>query len=380
MTPTPDQIIKLQSLGLSLPAKTAPQPVLLAGLSGLTFLSFGGLILLKTQQDSSPKIPNSKFQIPDSSPTPTTQIKKSIQHYLLSSQQFFSQALELQNQNTSPDQSQIISLLNQSLTSAAQAISEFPSDYRGWLQRGHIYQSLVDSDPKLLATAIADFSQAQKLNPSSGEITRSLAALYAKKGDAQNTLSYLSQTIVLEPTKAQHFYDLARLQQQVGLVKEALATYTQLLPLISDPSQKIAVESEKSTLEKIVSSSPASPSLLTPPPIPSLSLPDAPSLIQADSLASGIIIAAPESSKSVSVSGITSSNSLSGSSLLPAGQSSLVLQNSRLKSTSQIYLTITKGSKNEVLRLLSRSDTSFTVGFDQPQSADTEFKWWIIDN
>ena len=69
-------------------------------------------------------------------------------------------------------------------------------------------------------------------------------SVYAQIGDTQNTLNFLNQTIIIDPTKAQNFYDLAKIQQQVGLLPQALDTYTRLVSLVSDPNQKAQVESE----------------------------------------------------------------------------------------------------------------------------------------
>jgi len=255
-----DQLEKLQNLGLNPPK--APQSasksnlIPLFSISGLTILSIGGLILLKSK-DTSSKLPPSNTTSPRQSLPGEggTQVPKSIQHYLLASQQYFTQALESQSSCTdSPGGCpSVIDFLNQAITAASDAIKSSPSDYRGFEQRARIYQALLDSQPQLLDASIADYQQAQKLNPDSAQITRQLASLYAKKGDLQNTLAYLSATVTLEPTKAQNFYDLARLQQQAGLLPDALKTYNSLIPLISDISQKSQLETEKKALENIIS-------------------------------------------------------------------------------------------------------------------------------
>ena len=259
---TPDQIEKLKSLGINVQTETPTIKLAIApthqstnksnifpllSISGLTLLSFSGLILLKGKgqtASNSTEIQN----LPSNTSVTPTQVPKSIQHYLLTSQQLFTQAL--QNQS---DQNSAIELLNKSILAATEAIKEFPTDYRGYQQRGRIYQSLIDSKPELINQSISDLASAQKLNPDSAEITHTLASLYAKKGDAQNTILYLNQTVALEPTKAQNFYDLAKIQQQSGLFPQALETYSRLITLITDPNQKIQIESEKSTIEKIIS-------------------------------------------------------------------------------------------------------------------------------
>jgi len=396
-----DQITKLQNLGLKINQKDnvsllskgeAAQPrgiskftiFPLLSISGLTILSFSGLILLKSKnsQNVSPiNIPNSSSDI---SPTPT-QVPKSIQHYLLTSQQYFSKALQLQSSQdsaTAGSDQQLAELLNQSILAATQAIKEFPSDYRGYYQRARIYQSILKSNPKLISQVISDLSAAQKLEPNNAEITRSLASVYAQKGDAQNTLTYLNQTIILEPTKAQNFYDLAKIQQQVGLLPQALDTYDRLITLISDPTQVTQIKSEKSAIEKLISQNPASKdtsseniSLPTISPIP-LNL-DSPTI---QALAdSGLIIAAPESLDKIEVSTLTDSNAYSGTATLPANQKEINITNDNLLSTSQVYITATKGGKNQNLQVLSKSDKSFTVGLSSAINEEVEFKWWIIN-
>lgn len=383
---TPSQIETLKNLGLTPPKlpQTTPKSNLLPlfSISGLTLLSIGGLILFKTK-NSAVINPQTVSPIRNTEPAEMpTQVPKSIQHYLLASQQFFTQALELQQSAVGADSNQLVALLNQSITAASEAIKSSPSDYRGFEQRARIYQALLDSQPQLLDAAIADYQQAQKLNPSSAELTRQLASLYAKKGDLQNTLTYLSATVSLEPTKAQNFYDLARLQQQAGLLPDALKTYNSLLPLISDISQKSQLETEKKAIENIISKNNFPSSLVSPQPSseggsPTITLEG--NLLQASDHRSGPIIAAPESAAEISLKNQTDSNSLSGTATLPSGQKQIVIPNSQLKSSSQVYLTILSGGKNQSLELLSKSTDSFTAGFLSPLSQDVTFKWWIVN-
>lgn len=375
---TPDQLNTLQNLGLT-PLKITQTPlkvnlIPLFSISGLTLLSLGGLILLKNK-DTSATIVSPSEQPTEQVDNVPTQVPKSIQHYLLASQQYFSQALDLQQSNT--DSNRVISYLNESIIAASAAIKDYPTDYRGYEQRGRIYQSLLDSQPQLLAAAIGDYQQAQKLNSNSADLTRQLASLFAKKGDLQNTLNFLTATVSLEPTKAQNFYDLARLQQQAGLLPQALETYNHLLPLITDQNQKNLVEIEKDTLQKIVATNtfntPPSP---TPEIKPSITVEG--NLLQANS-GSGPIIASPQNSPNITLNNQTDSNSLSGTSTLLSGQKQNTIQNSLLKSTSQIYVTILSGGKNQTLEILSKSKDSFTVGFASPLSEDVTFKWWIVN-
>jgi len=234
----------------------------LISISGLTFISVSGLIFFKSKENPplNPLAPSSSL-LPTPTSTPETglpagenrQVPKSIEHYLLASQQFFTQALEAQN--TKKSSATISNLLNRSLTLATEATRLFPNDYRGFLQRGNVYRSL-SATPQITDAAIKDFASAHQLNPSLAEVTRNLASLYALKGDAQNTLVFLGKTVSLEPTKAQNFYDLAHLQQQTGQINAAVHTYDQLLSILADPDQKNKIISEKTALENLLSQTP----------------------------------------------------------------------------------------------------------------------------
>lgn len=374
---TPEQLQQIESLGITLQPKPVSKPskgpfLPILSISGLTLLSFGGVFLLKSKLTSTVTV-SPVTSLPNSEPTPT-QVPKSIQHYLLTSQQYFTQALQTQKQNSADT----LNYLNQSILAASDAIKEFPDDYRGYEQRGRIYQSLLDSQPQLITTAIADFSAAATRNSSSAELTRSLASLYARQGNSQATLSYLTATINLDPTSAQNFYDLAHLQQQIGQIPQALSTYDRLLTLVSDPVQKQAVVTEQSTLEKLLSQNkiPSQTTSATSP-IPSVALsPDGP-LIQANA-GTGLIIAAPQTSSNITVSNLSTSNSLAGDGVIPSGSTQITLDNSNLTSSTQILFAITSGDKNANLQLLSRSQNTFTLSLDSPTTSDTKFKWWIV--
>lgn len=374
-----DQINQLQNLGLNptLIVQKTPKSNLvpLFSISGITLLSLGGLILLKSKNTSQVTTPQVNNIPQDIQPT---QVPKSIQHYLLASQQYFSKALEAQNLKS--DNQTIISYLNESIIAASDAIKLLPSDYRGYEQRAKIYQSLLDTQPQLLASAISDYQQAQKLNPNSAELTRQLASLFAKNGDLQNTLLYLSATVSLEPTKAQNFYDLAKLQQQAGLLPDALNTYNQLLPLITDSSQKIQLETEKASLEKIISQNNlASPKSAGNNPSPTTApIQTEGNLLQASKTV-GLIIAAPETQKEITLDNQTNSNSLSGTATLASGQKSIIIENSRLTPSSQVYLSLISGGKNQSLEILSKTSSSFTAGFREALLENVTFKWWIVN-
>ena len=373
---SPSQIQTLKDLGIacepiSKPQQTTSKPyIALFSISGLALISLGGLILFKSKNDSQTPIYQPQ---PNVYPSPT-QVPKSIQHYLLASQQFFSQALDLQVQNSADPR--LIELLNQSILSATQAIKEFPSDYRGYQQRAKIYQSVLASRPDLISNTLIDYQSAFKLNPNSAEIAQNIAQLFAQKGDPQSTLQYLSLVIALEPTKAQNFYDLARIQQQTGQLTAAVSTYNQLLTILTDTSQKQQIQTTISSLQSLINQHPQNVPTSTPTQAPLIE--NSQPLLQAN-LTSQTIIAAPEIKTKTEVVNLSESNSLSNQATIPANTKQITLTNSQLKSTSQIYLSLVSGGKNQNLQILSKSDQSFVVGFDAPLTEDVIFNYWIVN-
>ncbi len=392
----PETIKRLQALGLD-PFKKPPSPSVtpqtpkpkpqtsvfpLLTISGLSLLSVGSLILFKNKSST----PSSQQIISPSAqsqthPTPT-QIPKSIHHYLLTSQSSFTEATASQGQ----DPQQTISLLNEAVDYATQAITLFPTDYRGFEQRAKIYSALTPENPEdsgsYLHQAIADYQKALQLQPDNSDITKILAELWAKKGSVDNTLAYLQMAIGLEPTKAQHYYDLAHIQTQIGQISEAVQTYQHLLPLLSDSDQKTKVSAAKNSLQTLLTQN------HNLDPQPSESIPNqAPDLIEELNQApaiqalagTGPVIASPQEEKDLAVTGQTDSNALSGTATISTGQTELAISSQSLTSSSHVYTTITKGGKNQILTLKSKDDSSFTVSLDSPATEDVEFKWWITN-
>ena len=390
-----DQIGKLRNLGIEIgmggvissgddfKIKKNSNLKIVVGSVVFSMVGFGIVMLLK--KDGTTKTTNIEIKTPDNevvariSPTQTN-----IQKHLLASQQYYSQALQAQSVGNSQE---VVQFLNKSLEEAGQAIVNFSDDFRGYQQRGKIYQSLVsasetlnEQDKQFLSQAINDLNMAYKLNTELAEISRDLANLYARAGDASKTIFYLSETIRIEPTKAQNFYDLARIQSQSGDIVSALETYKQLVWLVSDTNQKQIIEAEKQSLEKILTENPGlkQKTRVDYIPTPTEGILRQGPKIEA-SRKSNVIIAAAEEKERLEVAGMTESNSYSGVAVLPANQSEIEINNNKLASNTQIYITIVKGGKNQVLRVKSKTDSSFRVGLDVPIAEDIEFKWWIID-
>lgn len=390
-----DQIGKLRNLGIEIgmggvmssgndfKIKKNNNFKIVAGSVVFGMVGFGIVMLLK--KDGSTK--NSKIEVktPDNEVVARiSPIQTNIQKHLLASQQYYSQALQAQTMGSSQE---VIEFLNKSLEEAGTAVANFGDDFRGYQQRGKIYQSLIsttetlnEQDKQFLGQAINDFSKAYKLNTELAEISRDLANLYARTGDTTKTIFYLSETIRIEPTKAQNFYDLARIQSQSGDLVSALETYKQLVWLVSDSGQKQIIEAEKQSLEKILAENPDLKQKTNTKYIPTPTegiLREGPK-IEA-SKKNNVIIAAADEKEMLEVSGMTESNSYSGEATLAANQADVEIKNENLTNESQVYVTIVKGGKNQVLRVKSKTDSSFRVGLDVPINEEVEFKWWIID-
>ena len=393
-----DQINKLNSLGIEIGMGTVGQkqsinfsknktawylvPMVGLGLAGIGI----GLSLTKKDDKTSQYV---EIKQTDGSvvarTTPAKTSSSSIQQHLLSSQQYFSQALQVQSSGGSNQE--VVDFLNKSIDEASQAVANFPDDFRSWQQRGKIYQSLVsqgdqltEQDSSFLKQAISDLSKSYQLNNDSVEVNRSLASMYARVGDANNTIRYLTEAIRIEPTKAQNFYDLAKIQSQSGQVAGALETYKQLIWLVSDNDQKEILEKEKIALEKILAENPdlSVDTKIGIVPSPTGELERDGPVIKA-STDNGVVIAAYEDREEMEVSGMTESNSMSGTAILANGQTEVEIENSNLSASTQVYVSAIKGGKNQVLRVKSKTDSSFKVGLDLAIGEDIEFKWWIIN-
>lgn len=356
-------------------AKSKPNFLPLLAVFGATILISTSLYLFKSTQT---KHTTSSVAYATPSVIPTNQpTSPPVQNYLLASQQSFTKAVA--KQKTDPQGT--VELVNQAINQASSAITDYPGDFRAWQQRGQIYQSLIQTKPEYLALAIADYKKASLLNPLSAELTKTLANLYAKAGDATNTKTYLFQTLNLEPTKAQNFYDLAQIQQQTGDLQNALSTYQRLLNLLTDPEQINQVRSQAQALESLLSQAPVKTSPTTTSEQPfQLDASEQPSLLRADNLADSVIIAAPSTDTPVTLTNQTTTNALSGQGTLLAGQTDLTIVNEHATSATPIYLTVTKGGKNQVFYLKAKQAGQFTAGLDQAITEDITFNWWILEN
>ncbi len=402
-TPLPSPVSSLPSPPQSLPSPPAPPPQNLTppSINLKSYLiipaipaTFGLLLLVKSAlSPSSPSLsPTPASPAANQGPEPT-QVPKGIQHYLLASQQFFSQALQAQNSQRPTEE--ITTLLNQSLENATAAINLFPQDPRGWTQRAELYASLPPQDLPYLNQALAAYQKAYTLQPTP-QVTRQLALLWGKKGQAVETIRWLEKTVLLEPTNAQNFYDLARTQTQAGLLTQAVKTYEQLVPLIVDPTKRQEITATKNSLEQLLAQNiQKAPETISPAP-PSdgqINLPENPPAIQASLISQGLLIAAPDQEqKELTVTGQTDSNSTSGLVSIPPGQKETKVYTNLLNDQTQVYLATEKGGKNLTPQVASKYTEKicdpqspqvcgnyFTISLDSPTPDNMTIRWWIIE-
>jgi len=258
-----------------------------------------------------------KPTLPESAPSPT-QVPKSFDKHLLSSQDLFQKAVSLQS--TNPQQA--IAYFNQSIQEVSISISQTNSTVAYGL-RGRLYASLMQSYPQFIDVAISDLLSSEK-NP---ETIRILANLYTSKGDLVSSLPYLEQ--VGNPN-------------EINAVKNLI----QQAPKTSTPPTGTPLKIETPLLEA--------------------------------NAESDLIIASPLDSTALTTTSTATTNSLSGQIVLQKGTSSVTLQNSNINSTAQVYITALSGGKNQPLSVLSKVQGKAELGLPDISTEDITIKWWIV--
>jgi len=303
-----------------------------------------------------------------------------VSDYLLKSQTLFSKAIELSSQNADSSQNErIVQLINEAITAATEAIIANPQDSRGYAQRGKIYKAIEQYLNEALSAALADYQQAVRLNPRQVSYYQEVASLLLRLERKTEALAVLKKCVYINPTEAQGWYELAKLQAELGALKEAKASYQRILALLVDETQKEAVRQEISALDKLLAQADSLPTqpLVTSPPAKEIVFPDEPPKMEAK-IASQVIIADPGEEKTQQQQYLSSSNALSGSTVLPAGEKELKIENANLQADSQVYLAAEDDLQNEVLRVKGKGEGWFTVSVSHPLSHDVSFRWWII--
>jgi len=374
--------------------------ILLYGLAPVLGIVIGILIFAQPKKEKfialSPIAPSSApaDAIKTSGGTPANQ---AIEDYLFSSQSLLAKAVEAsKNKPTEPEaivanNQKIAQTINQAIETINKAILAYPADARGWAQRARIYQTIKDYLPEAETAAIADWQNAIKLDPMNVDYCQAIVKLYLGKNQKKEAIFYLQQAIGGNPTNPNLLKQLAELQIEVGLLKQAKISYQQLLSILTSAEQKQKIETEIITLNKLIAQSnyhdEAGLDIINKEP-EEVILPDSPPLLQAsDLLAQGPIIAAPEDEKDTNQKEETLSNSLSGKATLKQGETQIKICNTNLTAKKQVYLTAEKQDFAQILRVKSKATnvedencpSFFIAAIDRPLDYDLVFRWLIIE-
>jgi hypothetical protein len=101
-----------------------------------------------------------------------------------------------------------------------------------------------------------------------------------------------------------------------------------------------------------------------------------------------IIASGEESTGNIEQSSTLQANAKTGVGTIPAGQTSITINNNHVAAGSQIIVSAEDNRQNKVLFVSARKVGSpstgsglgwFKVDLDSPGNQDTKFNWWIID-
>jgi Flp pilus assembly protein TadD len=131
-------------------------------------------------------------------------------------------------------QNNIISLLQQSINSARQAVTLAPLTAINWQNLGQIYRNLIGVGQNADQFAIASYNQATTLNPSNPGLRIELGGIYYQLQQwdlAQNQFTIATQ---LKPDYANAYYNLGHALEQKGDLKDALSEYQTVAQLVAN--------------------------------------------------------------------------------------------------------------------------------------------------
>ncbi len=242
----------------------------------------------------------------------------------------------IQNQN---NKDLAISYYNQALQLATQNIKANPTSPQAWYDRGWLYATVMYSYPSFIPNAISDLRHASQ----NSETYQILANLYTAQGDLSSALAYhqlLGNTTQIKTI--QSLLDQASVG--AGFPRPIKGTPR---PIKGTPRPTVL------------------PTLSLDSPLEQTSLPN-------------LIIASPNSPNPFAVSASSASNALSGQLTLAKGQSTLILKNNNITSTSLVYISPTSGGKNLPLSVISKTKGQATIGLPYTSPDDILFQFWII--
>ncbi len=373
---------------------------LLFSLPVLGGISFAWLALPKLGRGEAKKNFQERSLAPKKEISLTEEVAKPISYYLLSSQTLFSKAIELASQNNQKtdnnqgvnpkesDNARIVQLINEAIGQATEAVLHYPTDPRGYAQRAKIYQAIEKYLPEATKVALADWEKAASLSSNDPQYFKSASDLALKINDFQKALFCLEKASEVAPTEAQILFDLAQLENKLGLLTEAKKDYQRVLGLVVSREQKELIEKELKAIDSLLAQSPKSvikESLETTSKKEAISLPDNPPKLEAKNLTNRIFLADPSEKKDLLIEDFADSNAFSGIGVLPGGTTKITIMNNIINNNSQVYLTPIGDSQNQILRVSQKKPASgnqpgsFTVTIPQALNHDLEFKWWIIN-
>jgi len=199
--------------------------------------------------------------------------------------------------------------------------------------------------------------------------------------------TYLNKAISLSLTTPQTQTDkqqiISYLEQSLDYSNQAVLTYSQepqtyllraqVLTSISQTNPDALTQAKKDleTAQQLANGQPVS----LPQNINLLDI--LPS--QQASLPQDLIIASPQQEDIATISAKNNSNAVTTTTVLPAGQTQLEINNSQITSDSYIYL-IPQTKTNQVISVASKKEGSFTITTNKPFDTDISLDYWVINH
>jgi len=73
-------------------------------------------------------------------------------------------------------------------------------------------------------------------------------------------------------------------------------------------------------------------------------------------------------------------NAKTGSNIIPANETEIIVKNKHIAHDKQIVIVATSPTENQIVHLTAKKENDwFKVGIDQPIENDIKFDWWIVD-
>lgn len=193
----------------------------------------------------------------------------------------------------------------------------------------------------------------------------------------------ISLSLITPQTQSDKQQIISYLEQSLDYSNQAVLTYpqepqtyllrAQVLTSISQTNPDALIQAEKDikTAQQLANNQPVSlPQNINPLDV----LPS-----QQASLPQDLIIASPQQENTASISTQNNSNAITTTTILPAGQIQLEINNSQITSDSYIYI-IPQTKTNQTIFVASKKDGSFTLATNKPFDTDISLDYWIINH